>query len=377
MSAPGPLPSDPDPSAGSGGRERSDFEGLTLVEIANILLRHRRALVVLPLTLAVAVSLVSLLMPPTFTSTVSITPQGADQSQLGRISGLAAQFGLEIPDGVERAESPRFYAELLRSRALLADIVETEFRIGHAVPVEEDRVATLIEFYEIEQPELELARAIAVDRLEDQIEIVTNAEISVVELSVTTSLPALSQQVADRMVELLNEFNGQTRRSRAEAERRFLGQRLNDARGDLAAAEDSLERFLERNRSYQNSPRLQFEKDRLQRRVDLQEQLVMSLAQSYEQARINEVRDTPVITVVEPAELPPRPDSRQLPIRAVLAFIVGGTVALVWAFGMELVTSAREDEPNHFAEFEHLKRDALDDLRDIWSRIRSLFRGDR
>ncbi|HEX5635067.1 MAG TPA: hypothetical protein VFX50_17610, partial [Gemmatimonadales bacterium] len=58
-----------------------------------------------------------------------------------------------------------------------------------------------------------------------------------------------------------------------------------------------------------------------------------SLRQAYEQARLEEVRDTPTITVVEDALLPARPDSRKLVQKLALALAVGllfGAFAVLW-----------------------------------------------
>ena len=43
----------------------------------------------------------------------------------------------------------------------------------------------------------------------------------------------------------------------------------------------------------------------------------------YEQARIDEVRNTPVITVVEPPDLPTRPNPRRTVLKGLLGLIVG------------------------------------------------------
>ena len=91
-----------------------------------------------------------------------------------------------------------------------------------------------------------------------------------------------------RLLELVTEFNQERRQSQAAAERRFVEARREEAKGELEEAERNLQRFLEQNRSYESSPQLVFEAQRLQRSVDINQQLYTSLAQSYEQARIAE-----------------------------------------------------------------------------------------
>jgi uncharacterized protein involved in exopolysaccharide biosynthesis len=80
---------------------------------------------------------------------------------------------------------------------------------------------------------------------------------------------------------------------------RFTQERLAAAHAELQQAERAVEEFLERNRSYERSPALQFEYSRLQRRLDLRQSVYVALAQAHEQASIEAVRNTPVITVLD------------------------------------------------------------------------------
>jgi uncharacterized protein involved in exopolysaccharide biosynthesis len=172
------------------------------------------------------------------------------------------------------------------------------------------------------------------------------------------------------MVDLVNRFNLERRQSNASQEREFIEGQLSRAESALHAAEDSLRRFLEQNRNYQNSPSLRFRHERLQRRVSLRQQVFSSLSESYQQARIDEVRNTPVITVVQPPELPARPDPRQLLLKGALGLVLGGMLGVFGAFGHEMMTATRQRDPDDYAEFERLKQEARDELARIWKEIR-------
>jgi uncharacterized protein involved in exopolysaccharide biosynthesis len=100
-------------------------------------------------------------------------------------------------------------------------------------------------------------------------------------------------------------------------------------------------RFLESNRNYSGSPTLQATRDRLQRELSLKSQIHSTLTQAYEQARIDEVRDTPVITVVEAPEVSARPDSRRMVIRLAVALLVGLVLAVAVALFLEFDGPAR------------------------------------
>jgi uncharacterized protein involved in exopolysaccharide biosynthesis len=54
-----------------------------------------------------------------------------------------------------------------------------------------------------------------------------------------------------------------------------------------------MQAFLQANRQWANSPDLTFQHDRLERDIALRQQVYTTLVQSFEQARISEVRDTP------------------------------------------------------------------------------------
>lgn len=347
---------------------------VAVLDVVNFVLRHRHAFLLTPIVVAVLLVGVSLILPPSYTSTASFTPESGG-GQAGRLAGLASQFGVQVPTG-DAGRSPQFYADLLSGRELLRETVVTDYEApdDSVQSLEDSLGGDLVELFGIEAESRPLAVVEAIEALRDRIEISTDPETGVVELSVTTDWPELSRQVAERMVELVNQFNLERRQSQASAEREFTEKQVVRAESALHAAEDSLKQFLQRNRSYQNSPALRFEYDRLQRRVTLRQQIFTSLSESYEQARIDEVRNTPVITVVQPPDLPARPAPRRLVFRGMLGLVLGGMLGGIWAFGREVLATSRKRDPDDYAEFERLKRETRDEARGLWKRVRGVFR---
>lgn len=348
---------------------------ISLVRIGGLLLQYRRPLVAVPVATAVLVVIMALLGRPTYTASAAFMPQG-EEARASGLSGIAAQFGVSVSTAGQ-GESAAFYADLLRSRELLRAAVETTYPMGDTVRASTgDSIPrngdTLVEILDVPGRTRDVRVANAAAKLGDMVSIGIRHQTGLVDLSVTTGSPRLSDLVARRLIELVNQFNLQTRQTEASAEREFLAERVEKAKQDLLAAEDSLEQFLERNRSYQNSPTLRFEYERLQRRVSLQQQVYTSLAQSYEQAKIDEVRNTPVITVVEPSAEPLRPDPRRLRLKAVLALILGGGLVLLWIVARESVSRAKREDPEDFGELRRLWTDTKDDVKRTWRRVRRL-----
>lgn len=298
------------------------------------LLRGRKA--VLGITvIGTSIGLVmALLRPSTYTTSFAFFPQaGQDAGRAGLIN-LAGQFGLPIGAVQGPTQSPQFYADLLRTRTVLSPIAAETVTIGS----HDHRRMPLSEFLGTAGSNSSLALENTIRRLRQKIigSSVATRGSGVVTVTVQTRSAAVSFEVGRQLLESLNEFNLQTRQSQAGAERRFIEGRLTEARDTLRAAEQSLQRFLESNRQSEEYSPLSFARDRLQRDVTLKQEVVTELAQQYEDARIREVRDTPVLTVIEQPRIAARADQGE----RLKIFVTGLVLALVGAVGVVLVRAS-------------------------------------
>jgi uncharacterized protein involved in exopolysaccharide biosynthesis len=298
---------------------RSDApDDLTIGGLIEFLRVHRRLVLGTGLAAFLLVGVTTFVRPRGWTSTARFMPQ-TSEGALSRLSGLAATFGVSVPT-TETGSSPAFYSELLQSRDIIRRTVETPYAFAAGG---DSLGGTLVELFDAEGDTPGERRDAAAKELLESIDVTVSRETGTVSLEVTTRWPELSRQVATRMIALVSDFNLHRRQTKALAERRFVESRLAEARDSLRAVESRLQGFLQRNREYRNSPQLAFEYDRLDREVLMQQQVYTGLAQSYEAARIDEVRNTPVITVVEPPDLPAKPDARLALVKGILAGLVG------------------------------------------------------
>lgn len=329
-----------------------DAEGPSLLGVANVLLRHRRLVLALPaLGFALGVA-VALSRNSEYTASSSFLPE-VEQNTGSRLAGLASQLGVAV-GGASSGESMEFYSELLQSRELLRETVLTEYRV--APTAGEDTIrGTLIELYGVEgiTPEGRVRSAMA--RLAADVSTQLYPRAGLIELETTAPFPELAVQINRRMLELLNEFNLQKRQSKTSAERTFIEARLQEAQRELHGAEEEMKQFLESNRGYAASPQLNFEAGRIQRRLELRQQVYMSLAQAFEQAKVEEVRNTPVITLVERPEGSVRAQSRRLAWTALTGLLVGLVLAVGLAFVREMLVRQRRHSPGEFEEFVSLR----------------------
>jgi len=324
------------------------------------------------LGVAVAAVLVGigLIRPRQYTAKASFVPQSrAPQA----VSGIAAQFGLTLP-GQKGDESPAFYVELLESRGVLRAAALTSYsaatsRTGTRGP------STLVDAYQKPGKPLELRIDATIKRLQKDVGSSVSNKSGMVTLTARSESAQLSQQIAARLLQLLNQFNLDRRQSQAAEERRFAESRVAEVKGELRAAEDRLQYFLQANRDYTNSPNLRFQEERLTADITLLRQLYTTLSQAYEQAKIDEVRDTPVITVVEVPEVPVRPDSRGLLLRALGGMVVGMMLGVALAMVRAVTQTHRVQRSEEFAAYMALKHETLADFKRPWRPLVRAIRG--
>jgi capsule polysaccharide export protein KpsE/RkpR len=215
----------------------------------------------------------------------------------------------------------------LESHALLEPIVSDTITIPELARVE--TIEALLRAGGKSQRERAQRATRSVQKLIDAKE---DRHLSAVILTAKTKWPSVSYQLVVRLLRALDRFNAEARQSQASAERQFAETAAAEAERSLRNAEDQLQDFLQQNREIAGSPSLQFARDRLQREVALRQQVYTTLLQSREDARLREVRDTPVITIIDAPEFPAIPDSRGLARRLMIGVVVGGLAGLgiVW-----------------------------------------------
>lgn len=334
---------------------------LSLLGAVNAVLRRRWAVMTMAVLVAAAVVGVTLLRPLRFTADARFVPQAPSQPTNG-LSTVASQFGLNVTESAS-TDSPAFYADLLVSRTVLDAIAADTFTVAVDGAT---RRAALPDLLEIEAPSDALRRHKVVQYLQRSVGASVTPRTGVVVLSVTTEWPTLSHQIADRMLALVSEFNRSRRQSRAVAERRFTERQLAEARDALRTAERQLEAFLLRNRQFGGSPSLDFERERLAREVSVRTQRHMTIADAFERARIEEVRDTPVLTVIDAPKAPVLPDRRYLALKAIAGLAIGLVLGVAIALVGHVFAATQRSRAEEYAEFQALRQDALADLRRPW-----------
>jgi uncharacterized protein involved in exopolysaccharide biosynthesis len=130
----------------------------------------------------------------------------------------------------------------------------------------------------------------------------------------------------------------------------------------LRVAEGRVETFLSQNRLISGSPQRTLELERLKRRTDELEQVVDALSRSYERARIEEVRDTPVLTIVEAPNAPELPDDRNLGDWVIAALLLTAVLGVGMVLALQtlgVLPQSAPGEPTRLSEYMPILKDEL------------------
>lgn len=354
---------------GNSGSVAVGADDLSLRQVFAAGLRHRRILVLVPAVFAILFAIVTLLLPPSFTTTLSFAPQASAMSS-SQLVGLAAQFGVSL-SGQSATQSTDFYAAVVVSPEIVRPLAESTYVLRI------DEATTRLSFVDIYRRHLKLVNLgsssygddlrDAMDEIANSIDVSSNTTTGLVSVSVQTRWPDLSFQLATNLVQLVNRLDERRRRAQAAAESEFIAEQARLAEAELRSAEDRSEAFLQANRSYQSDPALALRFDRLQRDVLLKQTLYTSIAQAFAQARIEVARNTPAVTAVEQPRAPLVPDKRHILIKMLLGFFFGVALAVTTAFVREI---ARQPQNEGDVELAELKSAAIDDLRAVMNPAR-------
>ena len=334
--------------------ERRDRDEIGPLEVLSLVLRRWRATLVFPLAAAFVTGLVSLILRPTYTATTTFVPENSMQSRLpSGLASIATQFG--IPLGADAGRSPRFYAQVVRSRKLGEHVLLSRYPEPRQNEARNDS-ATLLEILEVRGRDSAEIVERGIKQLNRLISVRVDDQTSMVSISVDAHYPVLASAVANRFTEELNSFNAQYRQSQARERRQFVEQRLADGQRDLRSVEEDLRTFYERNRSWQNSPQLAFEEGRMRRQVEIRQEVYLTLRREYEVARIEEVNDVPIITVVDAAVPPVRKSKPKRVLLVVVALVLTTVLGGLWAASAEYFDRMRREQNEIFADVTNLLR---------------------
>jgi uncharacterized protein involved in exopolysaccharide biosynthesis len=301
-------------------------EETSLLAFFSILLANRRLIAGFALLGTVVAGIIASAEADQFVSRAAFMVRGARPTV--QLPGGAGALGVSLVAYAEFSQSVSFYGELLRSKGVLGAVASKEY----VTSKNPNQKQTLAKALGIRESNPEIAKQLAVQQLSTDVSYSISSRTGLVGVAVKEADPLIAQQVNANILVEIDKWSRNEGHTQAVSERQFIEQLVADARSRLAQSEQAVRSFLELNRSYESSPELKLEFARLQRDVNLRQEVYTSLTQTYEQARIEEVRSPNVINIVETADFPVDPQRKEALRTTLIGLATGLLIGMVLAF---------------------------------------------
>ena len=336
------------------GEQAQSSDYLTFTRwLAGVLLRWKLIALITLASMVLAVA-ASFIVAPVYRAKASFVANSSSGAKLpGGVGGSGlGEIMTELGGGLggDPSESPNFYIQLFQSRELLTRLALSKFPNPRTSEPRDS--ATLIDIMRIKKDDPRLRMEIALKKLSKAIQAGFDVKTNLVSLSVDMQWPELAAQVANVLVGEVSSFNRETRVSRAKSKRQFLESRHDSAQLSLRVLEDRQRFFYEQNRGLITSPGLRAEEARIRRDVELASDLYLNLQRQLELARLDEINDAALITVIDSAIAPRKAQWPRYGSLLVSSVLIGLLAGLMIAGSLVVLEDWRRRNPESWSDLE-------------------------
>lgn len=299
-----------------------------LLTLLSSLVKNRRWIYLLAGVTVLATVVFCLFTPNRYTAKAVILPSGgtpSDQAALGEFAGLLGDSPLASAK-LSSEQSSFLYPDVLKSRLLSEAVISKVYEYPKGSKTKRQ---DLFDYFKVKKMDPAIKALAKITCFE------MDRKTGVITISATTKNRHLSAAIANEYIDQLEEYNLDTRRSKAKENEKFISQRLEEVKAELRQAEDSLEAFQLKNRNFNtsSSPELATRLARLERELEIKSNVFLTLTQQYELARVETKKEVPIVQVLDYAK---PPDEKAGPNRKLLVLT---SLLLSTLLGIALVLS--------------------------------------
>ncbi|MFA5832085.1 MAG: Wzz/FepE/Etk N-terminal domain-containing protein [Bacteroidota bacterium] len=277
---------------------------------------------------------ISFVLSESFLATTVILPE-TDKSKLSSLGGLSDLASLAGVNVGGEGTLVKLYPTILKSESVLRNVIFRKYQTK-----EFSQPVNLIEYWEIKEKTRELEYENALKNLRDLLQIAMDAKTAVITMSILMPEPQLAADIVNEVSSELDKFIRNKRTTSAGEQRKFVEGRLTEVKRDLTLSENILKEFREKNRQVL-SPQLLLEQERLIRDVQINATIYTELRKQYELVKIEEVKNIPVINVMDIAHAAARKDKPKRAVIVIVIFILSffmilGKIIVEYLYGKEI-----------------------------------------
>ena len=246
-----------------------------------------------------------------YSAQISLYPAKKDLTQgLGQFQSLAMNFGVNMAENDQNFNIP----DVVKSRLIANKVINQTWVAQSGLKknlidlwnINKKPFYNLFDNYVLDSS---YVREKAINRFEDHIEISEDRLSGLITITATMEDPLISANIANFIGDQVQLYIQKENSAQSKKEKIFISDRLAIVKSELELAELALKDFKERNRGYEDSPELFMVFSRLFREVEVKKEVYLTLQQQLELARIEEVKQSPILHILDHAIPPSRKSS--------------------------------------------------------------------
>jgi uncharacterized protein involved in exopolysaccharide biosynthesis len=313
------------------------------ISLSDILLTLAEQLKVIVLTTFISVfftfTYVQFIQQSQYVSWATVLLPENKMGNLGGLSGLASQFGVTLPSDLEAdLSSPSLYPELIRSRTFTERILKKVFyseKFGKEL--------TLLSILSPPGLEQEARIISAASSLRSMISFNKSMTSKFSRIEARASEALLAKELVESVLFELENLSRSFKTKSTNDKIKFIKNRITSVMKDLKFSEHRLKAFNEQNRQI-SSPALQLEQDRLDRDVEVQKNIYLTLKQQLELSKIEEVQKISIVQILDKPQVPLGYSNKNLKYSVLLAGVLGLGFGVLLGFIRAYANNSDKDE---------------------------------
>ncbi len=297
-----------------------------------ILIKSKVFIVFLTFLFSISGLSLSYLFKKQYSAEITLYPAKNDNIQgLGQFQAIAMNLGMNSKNNDQKFNIP----DVVKSR-LIAEKAIKQYWVA-----KDGSKTSLIDLWGLNQASffsinnnLDTAIVVekAVKKFNDHIVVSQDRITGLIRINTKLEDPNIVATLTNFVGQQVQNYIQKENSAQSTKEKLFIKERVGIVKNELELSELNLKMFKESNRGYEESPELFMIFSRLFREAEAKKEVYLTLQQQLELARIEEVRQSPILHILDNAVIPTRKSSPNrltfLIISSFLGFFISSLITL-------------------------------------------------
>ncbi len=293
--------------------------------LASVLYKNKKYILLTTFIFALCGTSSSFLLKKYYNAQITLYPAKKDIGQgFAQFQTLAANLGMNSSKNDQSFNIP----DVVKSRLIANRAIFQKWTI------KDGKSVSLIELWNLKKKPLLTISLInkidsvavvekAIKKFKNHVQVSEDRTTGLIMISTTFQDPNVAAGVANFIGRQVETYIQKENSAQSTKEKLFISERLSVVKKELEISELELKDFKERNLGYEGSPELFMKYSRFFREVEAKKEVYLTLQQQLELARIEEVKQSPILHILDSAVPPIRKSYPNRQLFLIISVFVG------------------------------------------------------